>query len=87
MFKNCVLTESKVTAKGIDKLLGLTVTLDCNTFGDVELSEDMFDLLLLLLCKGKGNNEKRAKLLALVGEDRAYSLLKQMAYLENKRTK
>ena len=80
--KHCVLSGTQFVTQGIKNLLGLTVTLDCNTFNNVEFSADMFDLMLLLLCKTKGNTEKRAKLIEVVGRDRAYQLLKQMEYLE-----
>jgi len=81
--KDCVLTDSKFVTKGVENALGFTVTLDCHSFTNVELSDDLFDLLLLLLCKGKGNTDKRRKLLFdVIGKERAAELLDQMKHLE-----
>jgi len=80
--KNCVLTGSLLDVKDAKDALGLTVTLDCHTFAGVELSEQLFDLMLLLLMKTKGNTDKRRKLLDVVGKERAMVLLEQMKDLE-----
>jgi hypothetical protein len=80
--KNCVLTNSKVLTDRVEDALGLTVTLDCHTFEDLELSPLMFDLLLVLLLKTKGNVEKRRQLIAVIGRARVVELLGQLKRLE-----
>jgi hypothetical protein len=78
--KNCVLTNSRFNASSIRDVLGFTVTLDCNSFVDVELSPEIFDLLLTLLTATKGNDAKREKLLDVIGRhkaERLRTLLKQ----------
>jgi hypothetical protein len=80
--KNCVLAGSEVVTDRIEDALGLTVTLDCNTFNKVKLSELMFDMMLILLFKTSGNTEKRLKLLDVVGKDRAKQLLDAFKTIE-----
>lgn len=80
--KDCVMIGSKFPIDDLRDMLPMTVTLDCFTFGNVELSETMFDAFLLLLCKTKGNTEKRSKLIGIIGRERAYELLKKMETLE-----
>lgn len=73
--KNCKMQHSSVKSDTLEELLGLTVTLDCGTFANVEISELMFDLMLMLLIKTKGNTAKRRKLIDLLGESRVRELL------------
>lgn len=80
--KNCDLNKSKILTDDIRDALGFTVTLDCFSFRDVELSPLMFDLLLCLLLKTKGNTEKRNKLIDVIGKERLLQLLKEMSTLE-----
>lgn len=80
--QNCDLTESKFLTAELQKALGLTVTLNCLSFNEVELSPLLFDLMLLLLAKTKGNNKKRAALIDVIGRARAHSLLTEMKRLE-----
>lgn len=81
--KNCVLDRSQFTATNPRDMLGFTVTLDCHSFSDVELSPEVFDTLLLLICKSSGNTEKRLKIIRdVVGHDRAVQILKQLQTLE-----
>jgi hypothetical protein len=81
--KNCVLDHSHFTASDPKDLLGFTLTLDCFSFEDVELSETVFDTLLLLLCKSKGNTEKRKKIIEqVVGHERSIEILRQLKALE-----
>jgi len=74
--------NSRFLTDRIEDALGLTLTLDCHSFEDVECSPLIFDLLLLLLAKTKGNTDKRRKLIEFVGRDRAYEILKQLEQLE-----
>lgn len=67
---NCVLTSSKFNLNDLSAIQGLTVTLDCYSFGKVELSETAFDFLLMLLIKSSGNIEKREKLIDVLGGKR-----------------
>lgn len=80
--KNCNMQHSRVLTDDPKDALGLTVTLDCKTFQDVELSPMVFDLLLVLLLKTKGNLERRKKLLDLVGKDRVKEILLKLGKLE-----
>ncbi len=81
--KRCNLHHSKFLTDRIEDALGFTVTLDCNSFQDVELSPLLFDLLLCLLLKTKGNTEKRRKLLDVIGRDNAHKILSEMARIES----
>lgn len=80
--KNCDLNRSKFITDDLRDALGFTLTLDCNSFSDVEYSELLFDLLLLMLYKSKGNDTKREQLLGVVGRERADKLLNILARLE-----
>jgi hypothetical protein len=81
--KNCVLSDSKFTETDPTQMLGFTVTLDCNSFSDVELTPQEFDLICLLLTKTKGNTEKRAKLIKdVVGIETSRRLLTKLKTLE-----
>jgi len=81
--KNCTLMHSKLVMTKPEDIIGLTMTLDCNSFNQVELSPEVFDLMLLLLCRSKGNNTKRLKIIEdVVGHDRAVELLKYTEHLE-----
>jgi Zn-finger protein len=81
--KDCVLDQSRFTAKHPREMLGFTLTLNCHSFHDVELSEEVLDTLLLLICKSKGNLEKRLKIINdVVGRDRAIQILTLLKDLE-----
>jgi hypothetical protein len=80
---NCVLEHSKLTATEPQDILGVSLTLNCHTFKNLELTPDAFDLLMLLVCKMKGNTDKRKAILEhVVGRDRAGELLRKMRTLE-----
>lgn len=79
---NCCLDKSKFLATELRDVLGFSVTLNCHSFSDVELSETIFDAILVLLLKTKGNTEKRRKLIDVIGRDRLAVLLKEMSTLE-----
>lgn len=80
--EECDLNRSQFLTDTIEDSLGFTATINCHTFGNVELSPFLFDLLLCLLLKTKGNTEKRRMLLEVIGKDRAYELLSKMKDLE-----
>jgi hypothetical protein len=80
--KNCDLNMSQFAPEKVRDALGFTVTLDCHSFADVELNPLAFDLILCLLLKSKGNNEKRRKLIEVIGKDRLMALLGEMSTLE-----
>jgi len=83
MLKNCTLHSSTFAMTKPEDIIGLTVTMDCNSFKEVELSPEVFDLLLLLLCRSKGNNKKRMAIIEnVVGHDRAVQLLRDTERLE-----
>lgn len=81
-FKHCDLNHSTFKTDKIEDLLGATITLDCNSFGNVELSPLIFDLILVLLTKSRGNTEKRKQLVEVLGRERVLELLTQMKDLE-----
>lgn len=77
--KNCVFANSKLKTQSPADVAGATVTLNCHTFGSLELDEDTFDLFLLLLCKTKGNREKRQKIIDdVIGREKVRKLLAVM---------
>lgn len=82
--KNCTLYGSKFAMTKPEHMVGLTITLDCATFDTLELSPEVFDYMLLLLCRTKGNNDKRLAIIEkVVGHDRSVRLLKETELLEN----
>jgi len=83
IFENCDMNHSRLVATDVRDVLGLTVTLDCKTFENVELSPEMFDAFLCLLCKTKGNDEKRKELLKIIGVDTARKLLRKLRATES----
>jgi hypothetical protein len=81
--KNCDLNGSKFLTDDVRDALGFTLTLDCHSADNVEYSPFLFDLILILLCKTRGNDEKRKKILFdIIGKDRAKQLLKTFSSLE-----
>ncbi len=80
---NCSLSGCKFDMTKPEEIIGLSVTMDCFSFSNLELSPEVFDLLLLLICKTKGNNEKRLAIIeTIVGHDRAIELLRELEHLE-----
>lgn len=61
-FINSVLAGSKLDADDIRDFLGTTMTLDCFTFENLELSPPAFDAILFLLTMTRANDASRAKL-------------------------
>jgi hypothetical protein len=82
VLKNCDLNRSTFVTDKLEDALGLTVTLDCHSFDNVEFSPLLFDLFLCLAIKSRGNTEKRRKLIDVVGRERVYELLSKMKALE-----
>lgn len=80
--KGCDLNRSRFDTDNIRDALDFTLTLNCNSFTNVQYSELLFDLMLLLLTKTKGNDEKRKKLIDVVGRERADKLLRILRTLE-----
>jgi hypothetical protein len=81
--KDCVMYGSKFAMTKPEDIIGLTLTMDCNFFSELELSPEVFDLLLLLICRTKGNNAKRLAIIEqVVGHDRAVQVLKDTERLE-----
>lgn len=80
--KNCDLNQSKFTTDRIEDMVNFTISLNCLSFQNVELSPLIFDLILCLLVKTKGNTEKRRRVLELIGHDRAHQVLRSMGRVE-----
>lgn len=80
--RNCDLSTSQFVTDDVRDALNFTVTLNCHSFRDVELSETLFDLYLLMLCKSAGNDDKRDKLLDVIGRDRAERWLTLLKRIE-----
>lgn len=81
--KDCVLNRSKFLVEDLEKTRNFTVTLNCRSFDNVELSPLLLDLFLLLLTKTKGNDSKRLKILKIVGHERAKEILNKMETMDN----
>lgn len=64
---NCCLAESKFAIQRIEDMQGCTVTLDCDTFANLELSEAAFNYFALLLVRTKGNTSKRLSIIDALG--------------------
>jgi hypothetical protein len=78
--KDCVLENSKFKTSKLSDVVGFTLTLgDCNSFENVEYSDFLFDLYLVMAIKSAGNTEKRKKLIELVGKERVIEILRQFS--------
>jgi hypothetical protein len=62
--------------------LGLTLTLNCNSFKGVRLSELTMDLLLALLTMTVGNDQKRKQIVEVIGAARYAALLRVLRVTE-----
>jgi hypothetical protein len=80
--KDCVLDRSRFNTESVADALGFTLTLDCHSFRDVEYSPLLFDLLLVMMITTKGNEEKRIKLIEVVGKKRYEALLRVLQRTE-----
>ena len=80
---NCSLSGCKFDMTKPEDIIGLSLTMDCFTFSNLELTPEVFDLLLLLICKTKGNTEKRLAIIEnIVGHDKSVELLRTLEHLE-----
>jgi hypothetical protein len=83
VLKDCTMMGSKLVMTKPEDIIGATVTMDCFFFNELELSPEVFDLLLLLICRTKGNTKKRLAIIEnIVGHDRAVQLLRETERLE-----
>lgn len=74
----CVLNKCRFLTDDIREARGFTLTLNCNSFRNVEFSPLLFDLYLCLLLKSTGNTEKRKKLIDVIGRERAIEILTEL---------
>lgn len=80
---NCSFKGCKFAMTSLEDIIGVNLAMDCFTFDNLELSPEVFDALLLLICKSKGNTKKRKDIIEnIVGHDRALTLLREMETLE-----
>ena len=79
---NCDLNHSKLDIHEIEKLKNYSCTMNCGLFENVEYSELCFDLILMLLLKTKGNDQKRKAIFRILGADRVRDLSKEMEKIE-----
>lgn len=79
---NCDLNYSKLLIDNIINLRNFSCTMNCGTFENVELSPLIFDLILMLLIKSRGNEQRRKRLFRMLGVERIRDLGQQMDKLE-----
>jgi len=79
---DCVLNRCKFTTDSLEKCRHVAITMECATFHGVELSEFLFDLIIVLLTKSTGNDSKRRKLISVIGKDKAKQILKSIKDLD-----
>ena len=83
VLKDVVLRNSKFITTKVQDALGFTLTVgDCGSFRDVQYSEELFDMLLVMMIMTKGNTTKRRKLMDVVGSNRVGQILKELATVE-----
>jgi hypothetical protein len=80
--KDCDLNQSTFLTDRISDALGFTLTLGCHSFSGVEYSPLLFDLLLTLMTMSKGNDDKREKLIEIVGRPRYEALMRALKSTE-----
>lgn len=79
---NCVLNKCRFLTDTVEEARGFTLTLNCNSFRNVEFSPLLFDLFLCLALKSTGNVEKRRMLIDVVGRERTIELLTKLKDLD-----
>jgi Zn-finger protein len=80
---NCSFNGCKFAMTNPEDIIGLNIAMDCFTFSNLELSPEVFDMLLLLICKTKGNADKRRAIIeSVVGHDRSIELLRTLERVE-----
>jgi hypothetical protein len=82
VLERCPLNHSRFITEDLKDALDFTMTLGCLSFENVELSPLLFDLLICLMLKTKGNDSKRRALIDVVGKKRVHELLVAMKDLE-----
>ena len=82
ILERCDLSRSRFTTSRLRDALNFTVTLNCLSFNQVDMSELLFDLLLCMLLKTRGNTEKREKLVEVIGRERVLEILAAISRLE-----
>lgn len=81
-FINCDLNQSRFVSEDPKDFMGLVVSLDCFTFGNIELSEPALLCLLSMILKTKGNTAVRKSLLGALDHTKMFTLLKNFETLE-----
>lgn len=80
---NCVLFESTFDTTEPSEALRFSLTLNCNSFHGVTLSPQLFDLLLAMLCKTAGNDDKRQAIVDhVIGRKAARDMFVKLSHLE-----
>jgi hypothetical protein len=82
VLENCDLNKSRFLTTEIKDALKFTLTLNCHSFKGVEYSPLLFDLLVVLMLMSRGNDEKRQRLVQVIGRERIVEILRQIKYLE-----
>jgi hypothetical protein len=80
--KDCDLNRSQFLTEDIREALGFTLTLACPSFKNVEYSPLLFDLFLTMAVISRGNDEKRQKLVDVIGKERLIEILRIINSLE-----
>lgn len=81
-FINCDLNKSRFVSDKPEDFMGLVASLDCFTFGNIELSETAIMCLLAMILKTSGNTSLRKKILESTDHQKMFSLLKSFTTLE-----
>ena len=82
-FEHCSLKRSKINPEKVEDLLSLTITLDCFAWNDVELNELAFDVLVYMLSRTRGNDDRRAVLKRMITERNHKRVEKAFEMLES----
>jgi len=80
--RDCDLNRSEFETDSVRDALGFTLSLQCLSFKNVKFSPLLFDLMMCLCAMSAGNDEKRAKLRGVVGEDRFDALMRVLRVVE-----
>lgn len=80
--KDCDLNKSEFKTESVADALGFAMSLSCLSFRGVKYSETLFDLLLTLITMTVGNDEKRKKLIDVVGERRWQAIMRMLTDIE-----
>lgn len=80
--ENCILNKCRFFTDSVLEARNFMFTLNCNSFRNVEFSPLLFDLFLCMALKSKGNDEKRRKLVEVIGRERVIELLTELKDLD-----